>query len=235
MASCKQKPQIPFIVHKDLSHIESDDILKSKQEVLNTLFEIDQWYVQKANDIRYRKTWNVPGYRMIGYSRVPDSIRLEYIRNEIIPGVKESPYLTAGYKEKVLERYESIEDPGNLGYLMIEHELALEMSHLMVDHLHRFLLYLERSDEMFGDNHDDDDNIPEIEKEEAIRCYLEMISTGDNWATLTIDWGISFSDSPRLYSDYLVFSLKKDSNGTWLLSNIQIFEEKEEGTIITFY
>lgn len=235
MTACNHKPQMPFILEKDLSHIENDNILKNKREVLNTLFEIDQWYIEKANDIRYKKTWDVPGYTMMGYVEVPDSIRLGYIQDEIIPGVKVSPYLNAGYKEKILERYASLEDPGNLGYLMIEHELALEMSHLMVDYLPNFLLYLERSDEMYGDNNDGDDNIPEIKEEEAIRCYLEMIKTGNNWATLTIDWGIPFSDPPILYSDYLVFSLIKNKNGKWLLSNIQIFDENEEGTLITYY
>lgn len=235
MAACKQEPQIPFIVHKDLSHTENDDILKSKQEVLNTLFEIDQWYVQKANDIRYRKTWDVPGYTMMGYVEVPDSIRLGYIHNEIIPGVKECPYLTAGYKEKILRRYESMKDPGNLGYLIIEHELALEMSCLMVEPLSRFLLYLGYERDLYSDDPDYVPDVPEISEEDAETYYYEMIKMNGNWATLTIDWGIPFSDPPMLYSDYLVFSLKKDNNGKWLLSNIQIFEEREEGRIITFY
>jgi len=235
MAACKQEPQIPFVVHKDLLHTENDDILKSKQEVLNTLFEIDQWYKLTNKEIFLIKGWDNPDYFIMGLSIIKDNDRIKYVHDEIIPGVKECPYLTAGYKEKILRRYESMKDPGNLGYLMAEHELALEMSRLMVEPLSRFLLYLGYERDLYSDDPDYVPDVPEISEEDAETYYYEMIKMNGNWATLTIDWGIPFSDPPMLYSDYLVFSLKKDNNGKWLLSNIQIFEEREEGRIITFY
>lgn len=235
MASCKNSYQEPFLLDKNLDHLDNDEILKSKQNILNTLLEIDKWYQEINKEIYFVDSREIPSFHMYGINVVPDNIRLNYIKNEIIPGVEEYPLLTKGYREKIIERNQYLIEPGNLGNMMIEHDLGLQMWHLMVDYLPSFLLYLGYEDDLYSDNPDYTPDVPEITEKDAERYYFEMIRVSKNTATLIMDYGISNAKYTRLYGQYLVFALVKDKKGNWLLSNIQIFDKDEEGSLITFY
>lgn len=239
MASCKNPNGRFYEKRKDRTHIKNEDIRQEKREVLKTMKEINKWYEELNKELSYVPQRDTPSFTMKNYWKVPDSERFQYIRDTIIPGVKNCGYLTKGYKKVISKRHERFEDPGNLAYLMMEDELALKMWKLILPEKWkwRFLLYMGRKREMYSDNPRYER--PEVSRKEADSCYMEMITIEKNngifvkkGATLAMDWGIAHSNPSKLYDDYLVFSLVKNLKGEWLLSNAQILDE---GELIEYY
>ena len=225
--SCTSDPQ-ELVIFKNMEHESDSNIKNTKNIILKRISEINEWYIYTNRNIIFYQGNNQWEYLIKRGNLFPravsDSIRFKYIADSIIPPVKGYPLFSKSFKKKIIENYRKFEDPGNLAFLMCGHDLASEMSRLLIQGNGSFHIYMGNSDLVYGDD-PENDIIPIISEEDKQNLYYEMITVNGNKAHMVIDYGCIMSDPPKLYDKYIVYSFKYDKKNGWLMNNMQILIE----------
>jgi hypothetical protein len=207
---------------KRQSMVQNDSLIKT--QVFNALVTIDKAYNQLGNQVFFTES--------MGYERfvnengnikseiISDSSRISLI-NKAPKSLKKQKIITNNFYKKIVSFNESLEDPVNLGYLMLQSDVGKSMTNILTKRGKLNLCYDYIQDDDISDNMSDRDYIAYHMK----RIHL----IGDSLAYYkNIESELCISEKKTI----VYFKLKKVINQdkfNWILDNIvTCIPEKEE-------
>lgn len=213
----------------DKTHQQNVEIDKLKSDILEKLQIIQPWYTElRASRISYNS--DREGRKWFLY----DKDVLPYMNDTVLFNLRKdsSAILTASYKNKILKRGESLNEPFNLTLLMTGNKNSAELNgdFDIYNSGRAFMTHVGREQELLAEYEGDDTPAPRLPREEELDIYKQMIKIDRSGKKAThiipYEYLAGRYYSKALKNNYVVFEFVREKD-KWLVDDIYIAPSKE--------
>ncbi|MBI9052672.1 MAG: hypothetical protein JEY96_02575 [Bacteroidales bacterium] len=200
----------------DDSHLKDENILNEKKQVIEFLKAFNEWYQKAGAKISLAPS----GWYMDGHNEMTHKFRINYIKTKVLEEVEKTNLLSKILKERVIMDIQTLDDPENLGTLILdgedsykeENEFGTVILHGSKQFGSEFTQFIQFESNSYlmnysGFNIKRDDM--EGTYEELESYYLKMIRLGEV-IKYNFPYNVVMGDNENYYVN--VFIIKEDGN-----------------------